>query len=115
MEKRLVMISAASAAILGIGWFALAGGPTNGGGDAAGREVQMSATGGTPQGAKSPAERFETLDDYLRFLKKKSAMDVPYYRPVGPDTYEYVTGRGQKPPRPQFTRQELMEKFGFTK
>lgn len=114
MNKTAVRLSIAAVAFVGLAWYVLAG-RDHGDDERASHGGGMTETGSTPKGAQAPAQRFATLDDYLRFLKENSAMDLPFYRPVGPDTYEYVTGRGQKLPRPQFTRKELMDKFGFEK
>ena len=60
-------------------------------------------------------QSFQTLDDYLTFLERKGAIDLPYWRQVAPGHYEQVTTL--KPPgRPErATRAELMERFGFTR
>ena len=58
---------------------------------------------------------FATLNEYLAFLEERGATDVPWFREIRPGVYEVVTRR---PPgaEPQiFTREELMEQFGFTR
>ena len=67
--------------------------------------------------ANLPYERgqtFRTLDDYLAHLEQQGAIDLPWWRRVGPDIYERVTSmRGRAPERA--TRAELMRRFGFTR
>ncbi|MGE0855921.1 MAG: hypothetical protein AB7E80_15345 [Hyphomicrobiaceae bacterium] len=65
------------------------------------------------------SQQFESLDAYLAHLEARSApvgYDKPYFKKIGPDRYLWIAMR---PPRPgekrEFTRQELMEKFGFKK
>lgn len=57
---------------------------------------------------------FESLDAYLAFLERRGAMDVPWYRAIGPDQYELVSGRGRRGAPQRHTRAELMQRFGFT-
>lgn len=59
-------------------------------------------------------ETFETLDAYLAHLERRGAMDVPWYRAIGPDLYELVPGgRGRRGAPARFSRAELMQRFGF--
>jgi hypothetical protein len=63
----------------------------------------------------SQGQSFSSLDDYLAFLQKRGAYDVPWYREVRPGVYELVSRRGPGA-RPQvFTREELEKKFGFSR
>jgi len=67
-------------------------------------------------------KRFGTLDEYLAHLElTQGPVDGPWYKKVGPDTYELQTGNlkldradGAEEKR-LFTRQELEKKFGFSK
>lgn len=61
----------------------------------------------------SQGRSFSSLDEYLAFLKKRGAYDVPWYREVRPGVYELVSRRGPGAQRQIFTRQQLLEKFGF--
>lgn len=77
----------------------------------------MNASGNQPR--KLPFSRgqtFETLDAYLKHLKEMSTIDAPYYEQIGPDLYR-KRGRFRQQPgaKMEFTRQELMDKFGFEK
>ena len=62
-------------------------------------------------------QRFQTLDEYLAFLEKRSAIDDAWYREIEPGLYRYETGnyRGPAAEKRLFTREELMRKFGFTR
>lgn len=56
---------------------------------------------------------FATLDAYLAHLERRGATGVPFYREVAPGLYELVGGRGRRTAPAQFTRAELMQRFGF--
>ncbi len=59
-------------------------------------------------------QSFQTLDDYLLHLQKMGMQDRPYYDEIGPGRYRLNTGRGSQNQPPQyFTREELLEKYGF--
>lgn len=58
---------------------------------------------------------FSTLDEYLAFRKERGAYDVPWYKEVSPGVYELVTRRVPGKPFETFTREQLMEKFGFSR
>jgi hypothetical protein len=87
----------------------------------AAQEAQQPATEASRAGGKPVANLphsngrvFHSLDEYLAFLRKASAYDVPWYRRVGSNLYERA-GRpypGAPPPK-RVTREELMRKFGF--
>lgn len=95
------------------------GGPKRG--DTAPPRPAETATHGPNQGggiAKLPFARgktFRTLDDYLAHLERQGAIDLPYWRPVGPGLYERVTRRVPAGPPERATRAELMRRFGFTR
>ncbi|HTU13374.1 MAG TPA: hypothetical protein VMG08_20970 [Allosphingosinicella sp.] len=57
---------------------------------------------------------FDSLDAYLAHLESRGAADVPWYRLVGPDLYELVSGRGRRGVPPRYSRAALLERFGFT-
>lgn len=63
----------------------------------------------------SRGKSFATLDEYLAHLRANGAIDLPWYREISPGVYELVTSR-RPPPEPEtFTREQLMERFGFTR
>jgi hypothetical protein len=57
-------------------------------------------------------QSFATLDEYLAFLRKRSAYDVPYWEEVSPGVYRAVAGRAG-PQAQTYTRAELERRFGF--
>lgn len=57
---------------------------------------------------------FRSLDEYLAHLERQGAIDLPWWRPIGPGLYERVTRRPGRPPE-RATRAELMRRFGFTR
>lgn len=58
---------------------------------------------------------FETLDDYLAFRRERGATDVPWYREIRPGVYELAGRRGPGAAPRIYTREQLMERFGFTR
>lgn len=61
-------------------------------------------------------QSFRTLDDYLLHLQKMGMQDRPYYEETAPGQYRLNVGRGSQNHPPQyFTREELLEKYGFSK
>ena len=58
---------------------------------------------------------FRTLDEYLAHLEQQGAIDLPYWRQVGPGVYEWVTTRVPPGPPERATRAELMRRYGFTR
>ena len=58
---------------------------------------------------------FQTLDEYLAHLERQAAIDLPYWRRVGPDLYEWVRTRVPRGPPERATRAELMRRYGFTR
>jgi hypothetical protein len=58
-------------------------------------------------------QTFETLDDYLAYLKERGASDHPYYELQPDGRYLHVRGRGTMNDPHYFTRAQLLEKFGF--
>lgn len=77
------------------------------------KQVESSAPGGVANLPFARGRTFATLDEYLAYRRSLGATDVPWYREVRPGVYE-VMGRRARGVEPQtFTRQELLEKFGF--
>ena len=58
---------------------------------------------------------FRTLDEYLAHLEQLGAIDLPYWRRVGPDLYERVATRAPRTDPERATRAELMRRYGFTR
>jgi len=64
----------------------------------------------------SHGRSFATLDEYLAHLRDRAGpIGQPWYRKVGADTYELVTTNVPRGRPERFTRQQLMERFGFTR
>jgi hypothetical protein len=61
----------------------------------------------------SQGRTFTSLDEYLAFLEKRGAVDVPWYREIRPGVYELVSRRRPGTEPQIFTRAELARKFGF--
>lgn len=78
---------------------------------------EMEQRGSVPR--KLPFARgksFDTLDAYLKHLKEMSKIDAPYYERIGPELYrKHSRSRPRPGAKVEFTRQELLEKFGFEK
>ena len=76
--------------------------------------VQEGSSGGAVAGLPfSQGRSFATLDDYLAFLRKRGASDVPWYREIRPGVYELVSRRGPGAQPQIYSREELSKKFGF--
>ena len=67
-------------------------------------------------------QRFPSLDAYLLYLQNvEGPSDGVWYKQIRPGVYEMQTNArkihdaGEAPEKRVFTREELMEKFGFTK
>jgi len=59
---------------------------------------------------------FATLDEYLAHLQQYAGpVDLPWYRKVGPDSYELVTTIVPRGQPKVYTRAELMRQYGFTR
>ncbi|MCV0396060.1 MAG: hypothetical protein K5872_18075 [Rhizobiaceae bacterium] len=60
-------------------------------------------------------QSFATLDEYLAHRRRLGTMDVPYYREVSPGRYRLEGGSPTPVPAPDriWTREELLEKYGF--
>ncbi len=57
---------------------------------------------------------FATLDAYLAHRETLGATDRPYYRRLKDGAYELVAGRRAPGAAPEiFTREDLLEKYGF--
>ncbi|MCA8889402.1 MAG: hypothetical protein KDA46_11270 [Parvularculaceae bacterium] len=84
---------------------------------AAAKDTAMAEPTGDSGVADLPYSRgkvFHSLDEYLAHLEQNSFIDLPYWREVKPDVYEWVVRMpGAKS---EFaTREELMERYGFTR
>jgi len=58
---------------------------------------------------------FATLDEYLEFLRERGAYDVPWFQEIRPGVYALISRRGPNAPPIVYTREQLMERFGFTR
>ena len=58
---------------------------------------------------------FATLDDYLAYLERLGAMDIPYYQRRDDGRYVYIRGRIRPTTDDVYTREELMRRYGFTR
>lgn len=56
---------------------------------------------------------FRCLDDYLAHLERQGAIDLPWWREVSPGVYEHMM-RMTGAQRETATREELMQRFGFS-
>lgn len=72
----------------------------------------MPARSGLPH---SYGKSFATLDAYLLHLQQHAApVGLPWWKPVGADRFEKMTGRGAPQHAREFaSRVELERKFGF--
>ncbi len=69
----------------------------------------------TTSNSNDASARFATLDDYLAHLEKGGAMDRPYYHRLPDGRYQLIAGRGSNRNPQYFSRDELLQKFGFSK
>lgn len=106
-NSALVVLLATSAAV--------ASGPI--GHDATAQSAMRQAGNVAAMPTDKPSERFASLGEYLAHLKARSApvgYNKPYYEEIRPGVYRWVSMVRPKPgEKREFTRQELMEKFGF--
>lgn len=59
-------------------------------------------------------EQFESLDEYLAHLEGLSVRDIPWYQLQADGTYQLMVPFNRPTDQQtEFTRQELLEKFGF--
>jgi len=59
--------------------------------------------------------RFDTLDAYLAFLRQNGPMGLAWYRLRDDGLYERIARRPRGTPPELFTRQELLDRFGYTR
>jgi hypothetical protein len=71
------------------------------------------ASGGVADLPFSRGRTFQRLDDYLAYRKSLGPQDIPYYVLVRPGVYELMTMRAPGEAPQTFTRQQLLERFGF--
>jgi hypothetical protein len=77
------------------------------------KQVESSRPGGVANLPFARGRTFATLDEYLAYRRSLGATDVPWYREVRPGVYELVSRRPHGAEPQTFTRQELLERFGF--
>lgn len=58
---------------------------------------------------------FATLDAYLEHLRELGTTDVPYYLKRADGRFVYIAGRVRPGPNDIYTREQLLERFGFEK
>jgi hypothetical protein len=59
---------------------------------------------------------FAALDDYLEHLRHYAGpIDKPWYREIGPGSFELVTTMRPAPAPRTFTRAQLMRQYGFSR
>ncbi len=58
---------------------------------------------------------FRSLDEYLAHLERQGAIDLPYWRQIGPGLYEWVRSRVPAGAPERATRAELMRRYGFSR
>ena len=56
---------------------------------------------------------FASLDAYLAYLKEVGTMDIPFYERRDDGRYVYIRGRIRPGPDDVYTREQLMERYGF--
>ena len=62
----------------------------------------------------SHGKTFATLDDYLAYRRKQGVTDIPFYQLRENGLYERIVGRTPPGYEPEFfTREQLLEKYGF--
>lgn len=74
-----------------------------------------AAFGNGPEAERpfAQGQSFVDLDAYLAHLEALGPMDVPWYRLRPDGTYEQIRLRLPGTPPEIFTRQELLDRFGF--
>ena len=77
-------------------------------------QVEQDATQGVADLPYARGRTFHTLDQYLAHLEALGAIDLPWWREIRPGVYERVTSVRNRP-REVATREELMQRFGFTR
>lgn len=61
-------------------------------------------------------QRFATLDEYLAYLRLRAApVGRAWYREIRPGVYEVVTTIRPRGEPQTYTREQLMERFGFSR
>lgn len=56
---------------------------------------------------------FDTLDAYLAHLEELGKIDIAWYRPLPDGRYELIVRRRPGTVPQIYTRQELLDRFGF--
>lgn len=99
---------------------ACAGGPTDppggpGGGESKPMQIPFEGEDDSEGLPFAQGRTFATLDAYLAFLRERGAYDVPWFQEVRPGVYALISRRGPKAPPLIYTREQLMQRFGFTR
>lgn len=69
--------------------------------------------GGPAELPFAQGQSFITLDDYLAHLESLGAIGITWYRLLPDGRYEQVRRRVPGTPPEVFTRQELLDRYGF--
>ena len=72
-----------------------------------------SATGAVTDLPFAQGQSFETLDAYLAHLETLGTIGITWYRTLPDGRYEAVRRRAPGTPPTIFTRQELLDRYGF--
>lgn len=75
---------------------------------------RVSGNDAPPDLPFAQGQSFATLDDYLAHLERLGTMDVTWYQRLPDCTYEMIQRRPPGTPPTIFTRQELLDRFGFS-
>lgn len=76
--------------------------------------MEEKQAGGVANLPYARGKSFRTLDEYLAYLERQGAIDLPWWREVAPGVYERVTRMPGRAPE-RATRAELLRRFGFTR
>lgn len=60
-------------------------------------------------------QSFESLDAYLAHLEQLGTIGITWYRRLPDGTYEMIRRRPPGTPPTVFTRQELLDRYGFVR
>lgn len=67
-----------------------------------------------PERPFSQGQSFATLDAYLAHLERLGPIDITWYQRRPDGTYEMIQRRPPGTPPTIFTRQQLLDRFGFS-
>lgn len=74
---------------------------------------RAGGNGGPAELPFAQGQSFATLDDYLAHLETLGTIGITWYRLVPDGRYERVRRRAPGTPPETFTRQELLDRYGF--